>query len=818
MTPLFKSRYIMNIRSWSTIAALFLFISISTAQPIRVSTLEQMLEVAGECEAAGDYVNALEWYENAYKEEKNYSLVPKIAELHAKTRNYKRAVSWYERLFKREREENQFLKFRLPYAQVLKANGDYQLALDNYKIVLENNPSDADKALAVLDVQGINQYNALSDNIEVDINPAEALNNGSAESRPIEYDDGSVYFSSFNRRKAIDLSDVEEDFHMKIYTSMPSGDGEFSKPVALPATINRKDYHTTNPAFSEDGREMYFTRIKMEETEVIFSKLYMSYRDGDEGWKPPIELEAPVNGDYMVKNPALGELFGERVLFFSSNMPGGMGGDDIYYSTIKGNGKYTTPVNLGEGINTAGDEVTPFYLGGKLYFSSNGLPTIGGFDMFSAKWNGESWSAPENMGLGYNSSLDDLYLSFSKEGNRGYFVSNRPSKNKKKITSETCCDDIFTIKVREVVIDLIATISDANGGLNGASVELKNLTNPNQNESKKEETSNQFSFLLDGDNEYRVVVSKEGYYPDSLEFNTAGIIDDYTVNKSITLKAEPVVVVEPPKQDPGIQVITINEPIRLNSIYYDLDDDKILKDAEEDLLFLKELMNTYPTMVIELSSHTDSRGRDTYNMDLSQRRSESAKKWLTKKGVAKDRIVAKGYGETQILNGCSNGVKCSEDEHRRNRRTEFKIISGPTSIEIKREVRSSGQQSMFVEPRVSKYFVQDTVEKYPDFKFVDDNFNLGEMTVGEAKSMLYTFTNSGESDLIIELVTACKCTMIEWTREPIAPGGQGEIFVKYDSGNDKAGTINKVVDVIANTKQVVNELRFEAKLLPKLED
>ncbi len=795
-----------------------LFTFALSAQPVRVSTVEQMLEVAAECEAAGDYVNALEWYDNAYKETKDFGLNPKIAELYYKTRNYKRAVSWYERLFKREKQENQFIQHRKAYGDALKAAGEYQLALNCYKIILENDPDPATKAQVILAAEGINQYNALSDNIEVDINPADGINNGSTESRPIEYEDGTVYFSSFNRRQAIDLSEVEDDYHMKIYTSTNGGDG-FSKPTALPESINRKGFHTTNPAFSEDGREMYFTRIKMEETNIVSSRIFKSYKSED-GWKPPLDLESPVNGDYMVKNPAVGELYGERVLFFSSDMPGGKGGFDLYYSTIKGDDNYSTPVNLGEGINTAGDEITPFYQGGILYFSSDGLPTIGGFDIFSATWSGEGWSAPTNMGLGYNSSLDDTYLSFSKEGNRGYFVSNRPSKNKKRITSETCCDDVFTIQVREVVIDLIATINNADGPLNGATVNLRNLTDSDQSEAKKEETSNQFSFLLDGDNEYRIVVSKDGYYSDSLEFNTAGIIDDYTVNKTLTLKAEPKkeVVVEKPK-DPAVQVVTINEPIRLKNIYYDLDDDKILKASEEDLRFLQNLMNTYPEMVIELSSHTDSRGRDSYNQDLSQRRSESAKKWLTKKGISKDRIVAKGYGEEQILNGCTNGVKCSEDEHRRNRRTEFKIISGPTTIEIRREVQPSyngGRQSV---PDFGSFSpLQDVEEKYPDFKFRDDHFDLGDIRIGEQKGMVYSFVNSGDSDLLIELVTACKCTELDWPREKIAPGESGEIFVKYDSTNDKPGTITKVVDVISNTEQIVNELRFQARLLPAIED
>jgi len=819
----------MNIKlNWILSLSLLFCTVVSIAQPVRVSTVEQMLEVAAECEAAGDYVNAIEWYDNAYKVNKDYSITPKIAELYVKTRNYDRAEGYYKRIFKREREENQYLQYRKPYADVLKAMGEYQMALDNYKIVLSNNPSDADKASSILAVEGINQYNGLLDNVEVAIKPAKGkINNASAESKPVEYEDGTLYFSSFDRRKSIDYSDVDEDYHMKIYTATAEG-GEYGKPVALDDAINRQNFHTSNPTFSKDGREMYFTRTKMDGPEIEGVRLYRSLKT-DDGWKAPLEIESLSNADYSVKHPALGELFGQRVLYFASDMPGGLGGFDLYYATITGDGEFSAPVNLGEAVNTAGDDVTPFYQDGTLYFSSDGLPTIGGFDIFKSKWNGEVWATPENMGKGYNTSFDDLYLSFSSGMNRGYLVSNRPSDGKRKISSETCCDDIFTVEIREVVIDLLATVNGPEGALNGANVKLKNLTTMGNDESKKETTTNQFQFLLDGDEKYRVVVDAEGYYPDSLEFTTAGIIDDYTVNKSFTLKAEPKVVVETtpdPKPNTGTgtdrpgyktETIVTNQAIKLNNIYYDLDDDKILRASEKDLNFLLELMNQYPSLVIELSSHTDSRGRDAYNMDLSQRRSDSAKKWLVRKGISKSRIVPKGYGETLLVNGCSNGVKCDDDSHRQNRRTEFKILEGPTTIQITREVTqpyNGGGQSFFIEPDLSRYF-QDTVAKYPDFEFADDHFNLNEVTLGEKKSMLYRFTNTGKADLIIELVTACKCTMLEWTKETIPPGGKGEIFVQYDSKDGKVGDFEKVVDVIANTKQVVNEIRFSGTHVAK---
>jgi len=161
-----------------------------------------------------------------------------------------------------------------------------------------------------------------------------------------------------------------------------------------------------------------------------------------------------------------------------------------------------------------------------------------------------------------------------------------------------------------------------------------------------------------------------------LTFNTIGILDDYTVKKTIALNPKPVVAEPEPIAEDETIVVDAYEPIRLNNIYYDFDKATIRGESEDDLAYLQELMEQYPDMVIELSAHTDSRGPKRYNRDLSQRRAQAAAKWLTKRGVAKKRIVPKGYGEVKLLNGCKDNVNCTEDEHQLNRRTEFKVLEG----------------------------------------------------------------------------------------------------------------------------------------------
>ena len=201
---------------------------------------------------------------------------------------------------------------------------------------------------------------------------------------------------------------------------------------------------------------------------------------------------------------------------------------------------------------------------------------------------------------------------------------------------------------------------------------------PAKVDARTNSAGNDFPFALQPEKSYMAIATREGYQSDTLTFNTVGVRRSVKVDKKFTLRMD--------RKEPDSIVVTINEPIRLNSIYYDFNDDKILPDAEPDLQYLTDIMKQYPDIKIELSSHTDARGNDDYNQKLSQRRAESARRWLVERGgINADRIAPVGYGEKQLLNQCQNGVECTEDEHRFNRRTEFKIISGPTTITIERK-------------------------------------------------------------------------------------------------------------------------------------
>ena len=685
------------------IVSLFFAIAIQ-AQPLNKYTFESLVEAADMSFEKGDYSNAVEYFKKAFDEKKDPNLTFRIAESYYMLRDYKHAMRYLKSLLRKDKT-GMFFDAKLLYAKCLKRLGKYQDAYNEFKEFAKNTDDPDMRQEALLEVQGLELFNSLPENLEMEFKPlGKNVNKGfSLYGIQRRNSNDTIYFGSFDVSSKIVLdgksNEVKSTGKSKksrkskrkgkgkkdkskggkramIMVANRNQKGEYDKPKAMDKRINRIETYSVYPAFSEDGNTMYFTRVAMKGTEILESKIFVTYDKGGE-WSAPQEVPM-VNGDFISKMPAVGEMLGQQALFFVSNMEEGVGGFDIYYSLINSDGTMEIPVNLGKKINTIDDEITPYFVDGKLYYSTNGLPGLGGFDIYVTKWNGKEWSEPENIGKGFNSSVDDLGLSISADGRSGFLLSNRPYKNKKKILSQTCCNHAFKISARDLIIKLLVSVFDKNGKLNDAKVQLVDLSKvkPAPPETKSNFSDNIFSFVLESDKPYQAIVTKDGYEPGVVKFNTAGIFDDYTIEKKVTLK----------KAKPETEIITINQPIRLGNIYYDYDDYKILPDAEQDLEKLLDLMNEYPEMEIELSSHTDSRGTKKYNIKLSQKRAEAAKNWLVDNGIDAKRIRAKGYGESRILNKCVDGVKCTEEEHRFNRRTEFKIIKGPKEITIKKQV------------------------------------------------------------------------------------------------------------------------------------
>ncbi len=646
----------------------------------------------------GQYYNALGLYEKAYKEVKDRDILVRIARTNLLLRDYAKAAVQLQRVLARDKS-NKYIEDRFLYARALKMNGNFEDAAKEFQAYIASGTNPELKSQAELELQGIALRAGMKENVAIQVKNAGAtINTAETQSSPAFDREGTLYFGSLivdepndgkgvkksdgKKAKPVEDEEAETETVAKqfsaLYSSTYLGDKGWSKSSPLPELINREGYHTSNVSFSGDGNTMYFTRVISDGGFMEESKIYLAVKTAA-GWSPAIEATG-VNGDYLARHPYEGELYGSKVLFFSANIPGGKGGFDIYYAKKIGEGEFEAPINIGS-VNTTADDITPFYTEGKLYFSSEGWPSIGGFDVFVSQWNGTGWSQPENMGMPINSSADDLYYRKEQDREIGLIVSNRIAEGAKSLKSKTCCDDIYFVSKRTFSIELENLVFDeAKKPIKGATAQLIEMQAGRDGsiQSKTNSDGNDILFSLDKDKSYKVVVSKDGYFPSEIQLNTVGITQDQKLKRNFTLRRLP------PESD--IEIITINEPIRLNNIYYDFDDDKILPDAEKDLAFVKDLLDKYPDMVIELGSHTDARGNDSYNQKLSQRRAASARRWLIKRGIAEDRIVAKGYGEDVILNHCTNGEECSDEEHRFNRRTEFKIIKGPTTIEVKKEV------------------------------------------------------------------------------------------------------------------------------------
>ena len=674
------------MKSFLSFIILCLSVLALQAQPINKSSTNQLLSFGSELYDSGDYINAIEKLKEYVKEERDdLEAQYMIADASYKIKDYKYASKRYALLIKKDKDQGTYNKDLYNYANSLKQLGEYEEAIPVYEKYIEFTEDKRLKELAEIELAGALEAVDMLETLGLTVERLESsdINSKQSEYSPTYYKDGeTVYFASFAENKLIVLDGTEdEDYHLKIYKTKKGEKGKWNKPVALSMDINRPDFHTGNVKFSADGESMYFTRAEIDPATnaVTSSKIYVSY-GSDETWSPPQEVQG-VNGPYLAKHPAPGELFGREVLYFASDMEGGDGGFDIYYATKKGDGVFAEPVPL-IGINTLGDEETPFYKDGNLYFSTNGLPGMGGSDIYYTTWNGTKWSKPTNMGKGYNSPLDDLFFSLSPDGYSGFLTSNRPGTS--SVESSTCCNDIYEVLLTKVEASLITgAFTEDKKPIDSTDFQLVEMTNnkPGNSDLKNSDKTNKVTYALELDKAYMVIANKDGYFPDTIEFNTVDLDETKEFAKVLFLKKKP----EPVKpKEPDFETITINQAIELKNILYDFDDDKILPDAEQDLIVLRDLMIQYPEMKIQLNSHTDSQGKDKYNQELSQRRAASAKRWLIKNGINVTRIKAVGKGETEIRNECTNGVKCDDDEHRFNRRTEFVILEGPTTIQVKK--------------------------------------------------------------------------------------------------------------------------------------
>ncbi|MEL6717253.1 MAG: OmpA family protein, partial [Bacteroidota bacterium] len=677
-----------------------IFCTCLMAQPINTPTIDKTIATAKELEEKKDYAQALEWYEKAYEQNEDRALLYPIAKLSMKVRDYKKAERRLRSILRRD--EGLYPDAKFMYGVMLKMNGNYPDAISNLQEFIVETSDPMLKKKAQLELLGAEMGREMPPNEGLAVeHSGKEVNDKQGQYSPILVGMDKMYYVGFGTDDLIVLNEETEDgYEAKIYESTKSDKG-WGKPTALDQKINREGFHNSNVYVTPDGERMFFTRALLEGNELNKSEIMLSTKGGD-GWTGADPVEG-INGDYIAKNPVVGELFGKEVLFFAANIEGtGKGGFDIYYAPKTGEKSYGDPVNI-EAINTSENEETPFYRDGTLYFSSTGYPSLGGYDIFYSTWDGTKWSQPANMGKGFNSSVDDLFFSLDEEGYRGMLVSNREGTRSVGSSTKTCCNDIFEFEIAKITADIVVgTFTNEKKPLKNASVSIVEVEADNPFSQNNKE-GNVFNFPLGIEKTYKLVATHPEYFPDSVEVNTIGLKETKSYEHRFYLKKMP----PPPPPEPEYDTIYSEQPIELSNIYYDLNDAKILKEAEQDLELILDLMTRYPEMKIELRSHTDARGGDAFNVSLSQARTESARRWLIRKGIARARMEAKGYGETEPKTVTKQNAKDfpflnegdiltesyidsipdivnREAAHRLNRRTEFQILEGPKSIQIKR--------------------------------------------------------------------------------------------------------------------------------------
>ena len=563
----------------------------------------------------------------------------------------------------------------LRYAQSLHRNAKYDLAAKNYAIYLNKDSTD---------VMAANGLKALELSAKFKANPtpyivkkADVFNarRSNSFSPAFSGTDGDLLFFTSNRTlnaKSAPKNSRITGFPLnKIYSSKKNAAGKWEKPQALAAEEATSTNTTTATAyddgvvsFTTDGRMMFMTRARQQTNGETGAEIYVSSRAGG-SWSEPKKLEIFKDSTITVAHPAIAP--DDMTRFFVSDAPNGFGGHDIWIATYEC-GTVTDIHNAGSEINTSGDEMFPTVRrDGTLYFSSNGLPGIGGLDIFKAVKTDDSWII-ENMGMPINSNFDDFGIAFEGNADRGYFSSNRGESRG--------FDNLWSFEMPEYEYLLEGRVIDENQNpVSDAYVRL--VSNSGINARVQVKKDGTYRIKIDKDIECVMMATARGYLNRSATLSTMGLKQSKVFSQDFTLA-------------------TIYKQIQMDNIFYDFGKWTLTPASETGLQELVKILRDNPNITIEISAHTDHVGNNEANKTLSERRAESVVEYLIGAGIAKDRLTAVGYGEEKpfVVNTATaqkfsflkendvltaayiNALPADQQEEAKqiNRRTEFRVL------------------------------------------------------------------------------------------------------------------------------------------------
>lgn len=607
------------------------------------------------------YVDAIKTYERvAEKGYKSVDLFQKLGNAYYFNAELDKANKWYTELFAMNQPVDAEYYYR--YSQTLKSVGDYEKANEMLSQFNQKNAADLRAQLYTKHKDYLEEIKANSGRYKVEnIN----INSEYSDYGTAFFDNKLVFASArdtgglFNRKHQW----TNQSF-TKLYASEISSDGSMLEPEQFNTSLNTK-FNEATPVFTKDGKTVYFTRNNYNKgkrgknsDKATLLKIYKATLEKGK-WVNVTEL--PFTSDnYSTAHPALSP--DEKTLYFASDMPGTLGQSDLFKVAINADGSFGTPENLGKQVNTEGRETFPYVTDeNELYFASDGQLGLGGLDVFVTQINKDgSYGEIKNVGAPVNGPKDDFAFIIDTKTRFGFFSSNRDGGKgyddiyKFQETRQLKCEQLLSGRITDKETGL--PIANARLTLSDASFKvIKTIYADHEGK---------YSFDVECGNVYYVKAESKDYTPNELK----AIIPKESGETDLSIELD-----KPVKQ---ITVGTdLAKTFGIKIIYFDLDKWNIRPDAAIDLAKIVDVMKQYPNMKVDVRSHTDSRQTHKYNQKLSDRRAKSTIDWMVQDGVAKERITGKGYGETQLVNKCADGVECTEQEHQQNRRSEFIITA-----------------------------------------------------------------------------------------------------------------------------------------------
>jgi outer membrane protein OmpA-like peptidoglycan-associated protein/tetratricopeptide (TPR) repeat protein len=603
------------------------------------------------------YIDAREIYlkvvENGYESAQIYK---KLGDTYYYNSEYESASIWYTKLINTYPEETE-AEYYFKAAQSLKSANKYE---ESDELMEAYALKEGGEGITVSHFENSTDYlKSIAEHAKHYLLDKVAINSEASDFGASFYGDKIVFASNPDDTEGNKVMAWNGQPYLDLYEANMDSLGNLSNVSILKGDINTK-YNESSTTFTKDGETVYFTRNNFfegkkgrDKDKTIKLKLYKATKSSDSIWGNIVEL--PFSSDeYSVAHPALS--VDEKRLYFASDMTGTFGKSDIWYVDILEDNTYGVPVNLGTKINTEARESFPFISNkNRLYFSSDDHTGLGGLDVFviSLDDQGSIKGDIRNLGEPANSNYDDFGFIIDEEKQFGYVSSNREGDGGGSVN-----DDIYFVKeICEITISGLVTDSITGKLLPGALVSLLDEDNKLV-ESETVGADAFYSFIADCDTKYTIRGTKEEYVPKEKVVETpeeTGSID------------VPLALFNPcPPEDLGCR-------LSLEPIYFDFDRFNIRPDAAIELSKILAAMEEYPQLNIHIESHTDSRATHAYNDILSEKRAQSTLNWLVDQGIDSSRLSAKGYGENQLVNDCSDGVQCTEEEHQLNRRSMFVI-------------------------------------------------------------------------------------------------------------------------------------------------